>query len=459
MIGFANNKKSDYLDKHTKDEYNSEGDNKRGFFAGKMSIRDGSYGTNTTTESLHKMMGDDEKNQGIELTPAPPKDWTILENRATDEERKVFDKIWRDAIFNTVDAIENNTYYRKTVNGKTTYVRAEGIKVAIYDHHTARSVGDVPDCHKHSHIVISPLCMGKDGKLYKHTLKELPTEKGGDATKLQETLHYFDQVFQSELAKGLQNKFNLQIENDGKDNFKVNGLTDEIRKAFSQRSEDINAAAGENASSYAKQKIAITRRNKKHSYDLNELRGIWQEKMSSLGLEKISDLPKGQIEQSRDFKEVFKDVRFISEKLIKIYALSESKYSTKSSEQILKEFKESGLLKEFRKGNYINLSHKGGKEFERNFAKGSLNKMAGGVGKSYRQKSNKTSEVKLKNSEEMLQELEREHQNKIVELTSSKRNSLDKLSQETASYEEKKNNLIQQIAAEKEKEIDMDFDL
>lgn len=460
MISYAPITNPNYLEEHSGNEYFNEGDSEKGKFYGLMSIRDGSYGKTTDKESFYKLIGynkdkakDDFKTNALELTPSCPKYWSIIENRATPEERIKLDAIYEDAIADTVEAIQNNTFYRKTEKGKTKYVRAEGIKVAVYHHHTARAVADTPDCQKHSHIVIGNKCLGKDGKFYKHTLKDLINEKGSDETKLQETLHYFDQIFQSKLAKGLQRDLKLQIENDGKDNFKINGITDEMIKAFSQRSEDINKAAGENASSYAKQKVALSRRNSKVDYDLNGLREIWQEKMSSFGLERISDLPQGQIEQARDFKEVFKDVRFINEKLLKIYALSESKYSLKSSDEILKEYKESGNLKEFSKGKYVNLNFESGKDFSNKFERGMIDKISQSPKSKIDKKNNKN--LGKQTAEARLQELEAEHQARIIELSQSK-NSLSQLSKEQASYEERKNTLINEIAKEAN-EIDFEM--
>lgn len=347
MINIQKINNPKYLFKHSTHEYMTEGDNEVGVFAGRGSKflkLEGKVVEQDKFEYLISKGGPD--NMGVEIDPGAPKDWSILYNRVSDEDRAKMDIGFTQALHDVAKAIEENTYYRKTVDGKESYHLARGVTMAIFQHHTARSVGDKGiDPHEHGHIVVFPKVMGDGGKMYSHTLFDLIHEKDGQGNS-QETLKYFDQVMQYSLAKFLTNEMGHTLSRGVADSFKIDGITDEMRKEFSKRTESIKEVAREDATYEEKKKISLKQRNTKTENDLPELRKGWQEKMSSSGLkeEDIAKMKGKQENLDRPFDEVFDKSTIISNKKLKMMALSEAKFSNKTAEEKLAEFKASKSL-------------------------------------------------------------------------------------------------------------------
>lgn len=455
MYSISNIKDPNYLVKHAQHEYFTENDNEKGKLLGRGSLLKNRYNKEVDKEIFYDLInfkkGEEKKNHGTELVFSAPKDWSILVSLVDDDTRIKMLKAWDEMIKVSAKTIEENTFYRKKVKGKVIYEPAKAVEMAAFNHHTARTVEDRPDMQEHVHIVIAPKVLGQDGKYYSHTLKDLVKEKSGNDKKKQATLHYFDQVSQAYLAKFLQKELGLNVVRGVNDSFQIEGITDEQRAFFSSRSEQVKEELGKNSTPKQRQKSITKKRNKKQDYDLNELRKIWREEFKQLGMS-TKRLTKGQKEQAKNFEEAFKGIKFIDTKQLKIYALSESKFSKKSYEQLFDEYRNSSMLKEFAPGKFINLKHKDSKEFSLNYAKGKINSI-----KNLNKRTKNTKQTNNCSAESRLQELESEHQSKIVEISSSK-NSMFKLSQEQASYEERKNALIEEIARENSS-IDLDFDM
>lgn len=356
MISMAKIQNPDYLIEHSKHEYYTEHDNEKGTFMGALSRFQKLEGKEVSDKQFKRMMSYGEGYNGVELDPAPPKDWTVLYNRVSPEERKKFDEIKDKAIKELAKAIEQNTYYRETHNGKTEYKLAKAVAIARFDHHTARGIkGDdgktIIDPQEHSHLVVFPKVLGQDGKFHSHTLLDLKYEKG------QQTLKYLDSVYQYHLAKGLQS-LGYATTPDMKGNFRIEGITQEQRKFFSKRTNAINEKAGENASYNDKKKASLTQRKAKTNNDLSELRENWQKDMDKLGLTsgKTQELQQNQVNHDRTLTEIAQqtDNPVFSNKELKTLAYREAMFSNKTFEQKHSEFKaEKSLKKMSRSANML----------------------------------------------------------------------------------------------------------
>lgn len=468
-MSISNVNDPDYLVKHSQHGYLSEQDSEKGMFLGRGSLLKKRHGKEVDKEGFYDLINykpgekrtnygktkdgkEKSINYGTELVFSAPKDWSILVNLVDDETRLKMNNAWQDMVKQTAKTIEENTFYRKKVKGKVYYELAKAVEIAAFNHHTARTIDDRPDMQEHVHFTIAPKVLGQDGKYYSHTLKDLVQEKSSNEKKKQATLHHFDQVAQQHLAKFLQRELGLNVTRGINDSFQIEGITKEQREFFSKRSEQVKDDLGEKSTPKQRQKAITQKRNKKQDYDLKDLREIWRKEFITLRMH-TKNLSRGQKEQAKNFKEAFKDVKFIDTKQLKIYALSESKFSNKNAAQLFEEYRSDSMLKEFAPGKYINTNHKGAKDFEYNYAKGKLQSLIKNSSNS--SKTDKPKQQGKQTAEARLRELEAEHQAKIAELSSS-RNSLSKLSQEQSSFEERKNALIQEISREAEKDIDYD---
>lgn len=343
MITLEKIKSADYLIEHSKHEYYTESDSQKGYFAGTLMRYQKLEGKEVDENTFKKLLNYGDKGfAGVEITPAPPKDFSILLERADPQLREKLMELDSRAIKDTMRAIEQNTHYQKTENGKKSYPLAKAVAMAHFSHFTSRPTIDENgnpkiDMQKHEHIIVFPKVLGQDGKFYSHTLLDAKYEKHNQ----HETLRYFDQTYQATLAKGLQ-ELGYSIERGAKDSFKIKGISEELVSEFSSRTKQAEAKAGKDATYQEKKKASLQTRHKKIVSDLKDLRPLWQARMDSLGFtqDKVESIKDKQKDNDLSFSEVFKDKDIISQKEMKIKALSESKFSTKSSSQILSEFKQ-----------------------------------------------------------------------------------------------------------------------
>ncbi|UKV74411.1 MobF family relaxase [Burkholderia vietnamiensis] len=353
----------DYLIEHSKHEYYTESDNQKGYFAGRLMRRHKLEGKEVDEKTFKRYLDFGKKDgfAGVEFDPAPPKDFSILLERATPKEREELLGIHKEAIQEVIKAIEQNTYYRKTENGKTRYELAKAVGFAHFTHFTARPTIDENgnqkiDCQLHDHIVAFPKVLGQDGKYYSHTLLDSKYEKHNK----HETLRYFDQTYQYNLAKGLQAK-GYAIERGTKDNFRIKGVSQDLVDEFSNRTKQAENKVGKDASYQDKKQASLKARNKKVVSDLKDLRPLWQERMEKHGFttDKMESIKSKQEDFDLSFTDAFKDNDIISAKALKIKALSEAKFSTKTMEEKLDEYKSVKMEKIGK--HYINPKTKAGK--------------------------------------------------------------------------------------------------
>jgi conjugative relaxase-like TrwC/TraI family protein len=343
MISMDKINNPNYLIEHSQHEYFTENDNEKGYFTGGLAKFQKLEGKEVDPKTFEKLMNFGKDFHGVELDPAPSKDWTVLYNRVGPEEREQLKKIWNDSIKHLTKAVEQNTYYRETKNGKTEYKLAKAVCMAVFNHHTGRAVEGQIDPQEHSHIVVFPKVLGQDGKWHSHTLMDAKYEKNGH-----ETLNYLDQVFQYHLCKGLQ-ELGYTVSPGTRDSFKIDGVPEEVSKTFSKRTNQINEKVGEGASYNMKKKASLQMRATETSNDLGQLRRVWQSVMDTLGFthDQLDSMKGKQKDLDRDFITVQadKNKHVFSNKELRTIALSEAKLSTKTYKEKLEEFKGDSKLK------------------------------------------------------------------------------------------------------------------
>ena len=325
---------TDYLFQHSTHEYFSEQENEKGYLNGRLTTWQGLEGKEATKQQYDRFMSfGSEEFKGVELDFSPPKDFSILLNRATPEEREKLMEVWHKALDKVTLSIEQNTYYRETKNGKTEHKLAKGSAMAVFTHHTARPVAGEVDLQLHAHCVVFPKVLGQDGKFHSHTLTDLKYEKNNH-----ETLRYIDSVGQYELAKGL-NELGYSVSPDKNNNLTIDGIS--IKDEFSKRTNQINSLAGQGADYAKKKEVSLKIRENKVSSNLSQLREKWQSKMDSLGLTSTAQLKSKQKNLDKSFPELQKDLdkNIFSNKEIKTMALQQATFSNKTFEEKFSEFK------------------------------------------------------------------------------------------------------------------------
>jgi len=173
------------------------------------------------------------------------------------------------AVKNTLDEIERNflkTRFKK--NGEISVESTGKMVAATIRHELSRDL----DPQLHTHVLIANLTSDEKGKWRTAFFDDIFDNH-----------QFLGLVYRAELAK-LVKELGYDIELKGKGCFfEIKGVPNELLKSFSQRSEEIRAIAGENATSEELEKIANrTRKNKIVSEFDHNLGGEWRERAKQI---------------------------------------------------------------------------------------------------------------------------------------------------------------------------------
>ena len=291
-----------------------------------------------------------EKSYGVDITFSAPKCFTLLYHRSDEATREEMREVFQKAILSGTQAIEENTYYRKSENGKEEYLLAKSLTLAAFVHHTSRPVNGISDPNLHAHVAIPKQCLGRDGSFYSHTLFDMIHEKDGNGNN-QQTKRYIDEKFQAPLVEWLKGK-GYELERGKEGTFEIKGIDREVVDAFSKRTVNIEERAKELGTDDYNLKKTISlhqRETKNEGQGMTELREGWQRKMDGLGFteEKAESLKGKKIaDRSKPLNELLgKDEKTITEKRLKTLSLQEAKFSDRQADDILKQWKENDLKK------------------------------------------------------------------------------------------------------------------
>lgn len=195
------------------------------------------------------------------------------------------------AVKNTLDEIERNflkTRFKK--NGEITIEPTGKMVATTIRHELSRDL----DPQLHTHVLIANLTSDDKGKWRTAFFDEMFDNH-----------QFLGLVYRAELAK-LVRDLGYDVELKGQECFfEIKGVPNALLKSFSQRSEEIRAIAGENATSEQLEKIANrTRKNKIVSEFDHNLGGEWRERAKQISPnfeKKISSLSvKKDFEKSAD---------------------------------------------------------------------------------------------------------------------------------------------------------------
>lgn len=195
------------------------------------------------------------------------------------------------AVKNTLDEIERNflkTRFKK--NGEITIEPTGKMVATTIRHELSRDL----DPQLHTHVLIANLTSDEKGKWRTAFFDDMFDNH-----------QFLGLVYRAELAK-LVRDLGYDVELKGQECFfEIKGVPNALLKSFSQRSEEIRAIAGENATSEELEKIANrTRKNKIVSEFDHNLGGEWRERAKQISPnfeKKISSLSvKKDFEKSAD---------------------------------------------------------------------------------------------------------------------------------------------------------------
>ena len=215
---------------------------------------------------------------GQDLTFSANKDISLLWALGDDRLKEIAYQAHRQAVERVLKHIDENLIKtRETHDNETFHVQGKGMTAVAFDHGTSRE----KDPQLHTHVVIlNQIERETDGEIRAIDFKA--TLKGAERKQL-------DILYKSEMARYLV-EYGIRIEwdKDGKD-FKVVGIEDKQRQAFSKREQEILKYAEEKnldmSNQHDRQKAILETREAKGKVSFEELKQEWHERSNRLGLD------------------------------------------------------------------------------------------------------------------------------------------------------------------------------
>jgi conjugative relaxase-like TrwC/TraI family protein len=266
---------------YTKADYYSEGQELIGSWGGKAASRLGLEGTvdklsfERLCDNLHPETGEQltvrtrsERTVGYDFTFSVPKSVSLLYARTGDEE--ILDA-FRAAVDETMREIEAEMKTRVRKKGQDTDRTTGNMVWAEFIHTTSRPVEGVPDPQLHAHVfAFNTTWDDKEARW-----------KAGQFRELKRDAPYFQAAFRVRLANRLQD-IGFGVERK-RDDFEITGISADVLKRFSRRTALIEKVAKEKGISDPDRKAELgaeTRERKDNKLTMNELREVWDGRLS-----------------------------------------------------------------------------------------------------------------------------------------------------------------------------------
>ncbi len=273
-----------------------------------------------------------------------PKDVSILWALAPDQATKdTILSLHEAATKAAVSYLETQTYIRQGKGG-TAQVKADA-PFALFTHTTSRE----NDPQLHTHAVLLNVGITKDG------------DTGAlDGSQILKARYAAGMIYQNELRRGIEQTLGFATEttpfrkDSPYESFHIQGISSELRKAFSQRSEGFKAQVNEEMSPKQKRAVILqTRKEKDSTLTPEALAKEWQaraqnERFTWKSLKKLNQQEQvTQRDLDRDITRLLSKRKWITEQQLVAAAarVSAGKLSTKALSQFTIRVKEQYLNK------------------------------------------------------------------------------------------------------------------
>jgi len=218
------------------------------------------------------------RKNAYDLTFNCAKDVSILFALAGEDERKLIQQANQKAVEKALEHIQNHATYSRTGAGGEEVVQVKRLVAATFEHSTARQAEneDRPSVHLHTHCVIPNMVRCPDGKVrtlypdfYRHQMSA-------------------SAIHSAELASSLK-QMGYSIEAD-KNGFKIAGVPDGLKKAWSGRRQELLSALDEleldsPVNEHKRRELAaLGSRRDKGEINRDDLFEIWQSEAEEHGV-------------------------------------------------------------------------------------------------------------------------------------------------------------------------------
>lgn len=209
----------------------------------------------------------DDRRVGYDFNFHVPKSLSLLYG-LTKDERIV--EAFRQAVGETMQDIEAEMQTRVRSNGRNEDRTTSNMVWGEFIHTTARPVDGTPDPHLHAHCFVFNTTWDTEESRW----------KAGQFAALKRDAPYFEAVFHSRLARGME-ELGLRIERTKK-GWELAGVPASALRRFSRRTELIEARVRKEGLTEAKAKGELgakTRERKAKELTFDQLREVWRERL------------------------------------------------------------------------------------------------------------------------------------------------------------------------------------
>jgi conjugative relaxase-like TrwC/TraI family protein len=258
-------------------------------------LLDGFHAENA--QALVQNAGKEKRVAAYDMTFSAGKDLSILSGIGDDTLRQKIIDCHQSAVTRTMEFSQSNLAVTRRGKGGEEDEQVQGIAWANFNHMTSRGGERGIDPLLHDHNLVINTVRRADG-----TFGSL------DGKRLLDHKMAMGAMYRAELIKSVQRELAIKLEvfedRRGHYDFRIKGMTDQIRKEFSQRRDQIEAkleewkASKDDAAAAANATI-LTRQAKK-AVDRDELAGQWRERAAALGLtlDAVDKITKATSEQA-----------------------------------------------------------------------------------------------------------------------------------------------------------------
>ncbi len=213
---------------------------------------------------------------GFDLTFSVPKSVSLLALMGND--RRIFGAV-QQAANKALEQVEQGcAQARVTQEGMTVYQNTQNLVVAKFLHDISRE----GDPQVHVHCVVLNMTQRSDGQWRSLASQpgaygaEVTTEVNGFFERVRHHQHYYGLLFRAELAHELK-QLGYTLVTTGKGLFEVEGISQKTLRAYSTRSQQIEAYMQENGYSGAKAAAVATLKTRKaKNINRETLNELWQ---------------------------------------------------------------------------------------------------------------------------------------------------------------------------------------
>jgi conjugative relaxase-like TrwC/TraI family protein len=195
----------------------------------------------------------------------------------------------RAAVLDAFTYFERATSYTRRGEGGAISMRGEGLVAAAFEHRTSRA----GDPQLHTHVLVANAIRGEDGRW-----------SALDGRRLYAHARTAGFLYQASLRRHLTRELGVRWTGVEKGVAEIEGISERVRRAFSTRRAEIEAAmarAGSSGRDAAQVAALATRRAKDRSLTPDQLRSEWCDRAARLGLLRARSLCGRAAPQETDF--------------------------------------------------------------------------------------------------------------------------------------------------------------